>query len=130
MRKLLALSPALFLLCACSAFRRGGSVPSRELAVTFQSRVYALSKTPDPDFEMTFPDLAARSQASVSRMVDVPPDAGFGYTLAPKGAVYPFSEVEVACVIREKYAARYGKDICSAFLTDLAKRVAEMVKDR
>ena len=38
-------------------------------------------------------------------------EIGFTYSLAPKGAVYPFSEIEVSCIMQEKYARRSGR-IC------------------
>ena len=117
----------LFALGACSAFKSGASTPARERAVVFQTRLYALSNTPDPDLEVALPDIVAESHNDAFKKADAPADAGFSYTLAPKGAVYPFSAMEVACVIREKYASRYGTKLCSAFFSDLGRKIKDIL---
>ena len=113
----------LCLLSACSALKPGAPAPARERAVVFQTRVYALSKTPDSDLEIALPDIVAESYYYASKKAGAPADAGFSYTLAPKGAVYPFSEMEVSCVVREKYASRYGTELCSAFFGHLDRQI-------
>ena len=120
---------AIFLLAlgACSALKPGAPAPAGERAVVFQTRLYALSKTPDPDLETALPDIIAESHNYAFKKADAPADAGFSYTLAPKGAVYPFSEMEVGCVIREKYASRYGTELCSAFFSDLDIKIINIL---
>jgi hypothetical protein len=127
--RFLVLPAALVALCSCAA-RQGAPVPARELAAVVQTRVFALSRTPDPDLELALPDLAGLSYAYVVYTMTVPPDSGFTYTLSPKGAIYPFSQVEINCSMRKKFAERYGEEICSAFLSDLGKRIAQTIKDR
>ncbi|OGR57865.1 MAG: hypothetical protein A2X34_01950 [Elusimicrobia bacterium GWC2_51_8] len=112
-----------FLFCACGSVRPGASVQSRDLAVVFQTRRYALSKTPDPELETALPGIVSASHDYAFKRTAAPADAGFSYTLAPKGAVYPFSEMEVSCVIRDKYASRYGGELCSSFFSDLARKI-------
>ena len=120
---------ALLALGACAAPKPGAPAPARERAVVFQTRNYPLSKIPDPELEIALPDLLAQSyDSALKKAADAPTDAGFSYTLSPKGAVYPFSEVEVSCVIREKYASRYGAEICAAFYSALDKIIKNTVK--
>ena len=120
---------ALLALGACAVPKPGAPAPARERAVDFQTRNYALSKIPDPELEAALPDLLAQSyDFALKRSADAPAEAGFSYTLSPKGAVYPFSEVEVSCVIREKYASRYGPGLCSAFFSALDKKIKNAVK--
>ncbi|HAH31882.1 MAG TPA: hypothetical protein DCL44_06160 [Elusimicrobia bacterium] len=127
MKKLLA---ALLVLGACAAPKPGEPAPARDQAVVFKTHNYVFSKTPDPDLETALPDLVAQSYDSACETLpDAPSEAGFSYTLAPKGAVYPFSEVEVACVIREKYASRYGEELCSAFFSALGKKIKSGLKN-
>lgn len=117
----------LLALGACSALKPGAPAPARERAVVFQTRLYALSKTPDPGLEIALPDMVAESHNYAFKKANAPADAGFSYTLAPKGAVYPFSEIEVACVIRKKYASRYGAELCSAFFSNLARKIKNIL---
>lgn len=117
----------LLVLGACGALKPGAPVHVRERAVVFQTRLYALSKTPDSDLEIALPGIVAESHNYVFKKADAPADAGFSYTLAPKGAVYPFSEMEVACVIREKYASRYGAELCSAFFSNLGRKIRNIL---
>ncbi|HCE97228.1 MAG: hypothetical protein A2X34_10495 [Elusimicrobia bacterium GWC2_51_8] len=114
--------------CACSAPEPGAPAPARERAVVFKTRLYALSKTSDPDLEIALPDIVAESHNYAFKKAGAPADAGFSYTLAPRGAVYPFSEMEVACVIREKYASRYGAKLCSVFFFDLGKKIKNILQ--
>jgi len=74
------------------------------------------------------PDIVAESHNYAFKKAGAPADAGFSYTLAPRGAVYPFSEMEVACVIREKYASRYGAKLCSVFFFDLGKKIKNILQ--
>ena len=113
---------------ACSASRPGDPAPARERAMVFQTRRYALSKIPDSGLEAALPELVSQSHDYAFKNADAPADAGFSYTLAPKGAIYPFSEMEVSCIIREKYASRYGAGLCSAFFSSLGVKIKDILK--
>ena len=119
----------LLALGACSALKPGAPAPARERAVVFQTRSYQLSKIPDPDLETALPGIVGESHSYAFKKTAAPAAAGLSYTLTPKGAVYPFSEVEVSCVIREKYASRYGAGFCSAFFSDLDRKIKDILKN-
>ena len=120
---------ALAALAACAGPRPSGVAPQPQAGpgapTVFEKRVFKLVKTPDPDLELALEGLLSgaydaalqkHSEASLA-------DAGFTYSMAPKGAVYPFSAIEVSCILREKYAARRGPELCGFFFAELDARV-------
>ena len=87
---------------------------SRQRAVVHASRTYALGKVPDQEREQVFQDLLAAAHAAALKKLGGAAEIGFSYSLAPKGAVYAFSEVEVSCLIKKADTFR-GKQLCSDF---------------
>ena len=72
--------------------------------------------------------LSASYDAAVKNHAgDRPMETGFTYSLAPRGAVYPFSEIEVSCIIQEKYARRSGPEICGDFFRELDVKIKRAV---
>lgn len=98
-------------------------------AIVFEKRTFKLVKTPDPDLEAALEGLLSASYGVAVRnhVGDKPMEIGFTYSLAPKGAVYPFSEIEVSCIMQEKYARRSGPEICGDFFTELDVRIKKAV---
>lgn len=45
--------------------------------------------------------------------------AGFVYKIIPKGIVNPYSEVQVACLVQNKYSGKYGKKLCNKFFKSI-----------
>ncbi|MBI4349866.1 MAG: hypothetical protein HY550_00355 [Elusimicrobia bacterium] len=127
------LFPALFL-CACAApepaaQRRLEEPSGPGAAIVFEKRLFKLVRTPDPDLEAALEGFLSASYDTAVRnhAGDKPMDTGFTYSLAPKGAVYPFSEIEVSCIMQEKYARRSGPAICGDFFRDLEARLKRAV---
>jgi hypothetical protein len=134
----LSLKPALL---AALALAAGCAVPQPEeaarpqapapksAAIVFEKRTFKLVKTPDPELEAALePMLTDSFDAAVkNHSGDNPLEIGFAYSLAPKGAVYPFSEIEVSCIMQEKYARRRGPELCGFFFSDLDKRILKAV---
>lgn len=121
------------LACACAAPGPVGQKQEQPsgpgAAIAFEKRLFKLVKTPDPDLEASLEgllsasyDLAVRNHAG-----DRPMEIGFTYSLAPKGAVYPFSEIEVSCIMQEKYARRSGPEICGDFFRELDVKIKKAV---
>jgi len=108
--KLLLPVIALFFGCGC-VFLKSRTPAPRQSALTHSARTYSLGKVPDQDRERAFQDLLAAAQARAARGDSA---AGFSYSLAPKGAVYPFSEVEVVCLVQRSDSGS-GDDLCSDF---------------
>lgn len=128
-----ALLLSFTLACACAApgpTGRSEEQPSGPgAAIVFEKQLFKLVKTPDPDLEASLEgllsasyDLAVRNHAG-----DKPMEIGFTYSLAPKGAVYPFSEIEVSCIMQEKYARRSGPEICGDFFRELDVKIKKAV---
>jgi hypothetical protein len=138
------LLPAFFisvpaaLLCACSAPQPDapgqlqGQFSGSSTATVFEKRTFKLVKTPDPDLEAALEGLLSSGyDAAVSKHAgDNPMDIGFTYSLAPKGAVYPFSEIEVSCILQERYAARSGVKLCGDFFSELDARIKQAVSGK
>ncbi len=104
---------ALLLFWGCASPGRPAAPLTRHQAMVHASRTYALGKIPDQDREQAFQDLLAAAYASALKRSGSP-EIGFSYSMAPKGAVYAFSEVEVSCLIKETDAA-WGGRLCSDF---------------
>lgn len=128
MRALKAALPlAALLACGCAApgAPSGGPVPGEapsgpSAAVAHEKRLFKLSKTPSPGIEAGLQDAvdAAFAGAVKKHSGEKPMDIGFTYTMAPKGAIFPFSEVEVACVIQEKHRGKAAR-LCRDFFEGL-----------
>lgn len=126
---------AAALLCSCTAPARqaGHGRAAHEkpagpgAAVVFEKQTFKLSKTPDPDVDAGLQNAldAAFGAAVKNHSGEKPMDIGFTYTVAPKGAVYPFSEVEVACIMQEKYRGK-GEKLCSDFFGELQPRLKKL----
>jgi len=92
---------------------QGNTPSSRQQAVSHSTRVYVLGKVPDQEREQAFQDLLSSAQAAAAKRGGGP-ETGFSYSLAPRGAVYPFSEVEVVCLV-QKADSSLGDALCSDF---------------
>jgi hypothetical protein len=129
--KLPALCLAAALLAACGAPRPAGRTPAQasSAAVVFQKKVFKLAKTPDPELEASLEGLlsAGYDLAVKNHSGDKPMEIGFTYSVSPRGAVYPFSEIEVSCIMQEKYSRRYGPELCRDFFGEVGARVRRAV---
>ncbi len=132
--ELLPLCLAAALLAACGAPRPAGEtpVPARGAAVVFQKKVFKLVKTPDPELEASLEGLLSASYdvAVKNHSGDKPMEIGFTYSVSPRGAVYPFSEIEVSCIMQERYSRRYGPELCRDFFGEVGARVRRAVAGR
>lgn len=101
-------------------------------ASVFEKRVFKLVKTPDPDLEAALEGMLSSSyDAAVKKHSgDDPMKIGFTYSVSPKGAVYPFSEIEVDCIMQEKYARRHGPRLCADFFGELEGKLKTAVDGR
>ncbi|MDA8244888.1 MAG: hypothetical protein M0025_12320 [Elusimicrobia bacterium] len=101
-------------------------------AAVFEKRTFALVKVPDPDLEMALESILSDSHAAAMRRYsgDSPLEIGFTYSMAPRGAVYPFSEIEVSCIMQQKYASRKGPELCSGFFSELDARIKKALAAR
>ena len=130
----LALCFTAALLAACGAPRPAGQTPAqvRSAAVVFQKKVFKLVKTPDPELEASLEGLLSASYdvAVKNHSGDKPMEIGFTYSVSPRGAVYPFSEIEVSCIMQEKYSRRYGPELCRDFFGEVGARVRRAVAGR
>jgi len=132
---LLPLAAALLAGCAAPEAPRGpqAQAPSGPgAAMVFEKRTFKLVRIPDPELEAALEGLLTDSYnaAVKDHAGDNPMDIGFTYSLAPKGAVYPFSEIEVSCILQEKYARRKGAELCGYFFTQLDGKIRKAVAGR
>ena len=122
--------------CAVPQAANGPASPAapspRSAAVVFEKRVFKLLKTPDPELEASLEGMLSDSfdAAVKNHSGDNPLDIGFAYSLAPHGAVYPFSEIEISCLMQEKYARRRGPELCGYFFDDLGARITKALAGR
>ncbi len=83
-------------------------------AIVQSTRIYELGRDPDQQREQAFQDLLAAAHAVALEKRGASPATGSSYSLAPKGAVYPFSKVEVACLVQRADASK-AKALCREF---------------
>ncbi|HNW43857.1 MAG TPA: hypothetical protein PKI19_05080 [Elusimicrobiales bacterium] len=129
---------ALLAACAASGPGSGPGPEQKKLpagpgaAVVFEKRVFKLSKNPNPALEAALGDyLTAGYQAAVKNLSgEKPGEIGFTYSLAPKGATYPFSEIEVSCIMQEKYARGNGPALCGDFFQELDRQLQGALKKK
>lgn len=134
MRRASALCLAAALLAACAGPRvgTGKPAPGPGAAVVFQKKTFKLVKTPDPDLEASLEGMLLSSYEAAVRehSGDKPLEIGFTYSISPRGAVYPFSEIEVSCIMQERYAKRSGPQLCGDFFRELGVKVKRAVAAR
>ena len=128
MKKILCVPAVLFFFAACVGSGRPGAPVSRQSAVVQAGRTYTLGKVPDQEREQAFQDLLEKAHAGALKNYDGAAEIGFSYSLAPKGAVYTFSEVEVSCLIK-KADASSGKKLCADFFKAVDAGLKNIVKD-
>lgn len=121
--KLLSVFLCAALLCSCSYGVRpyGVEKPSGPgAAVVFEKQTFKLSKTPNQDLEASLePALSASYQFAVKKHSgEKPMEIGFTYSMTPRGATYPFSEIEISCIMQGKYLQK-GARLCADFFQEL-----------
>lgn len=106
-------------LAACAQPRQAGeaAAPPSDLAVTVETREYAVTPSHDQEREDAFMAVLAAAGDQAAHGAGM--DTGFNYTVKPAGAVYPFSKVEIGCRVRGRHAAGRGKAACSDFFSVL-----------
>ncbi|MDQ7772919.1 MAG: hypothetical protein RDU13_05275 [Elusimicrobiales bacterium] len=109
-------------LAACAQPREAsGDAPPSDLAVTVETREYAVTPVHDQEREDAF--MAVLAAAGDQAASGAGMDTGFSYTVKPAGAIYPFSKVEIGCRVRGRHAAGRGKAACSEFFSVLDVRL-------
>ncbi|HBA61472.1 MAG TPA: hypothetical protein DCZ92_11790 [Elusimicrobia bacterium] len=127
----LCLALAAALLAACSGSRQPSEKSAGPGAASvFEARTFKLSKTPDPDLEAALGDVLSGAYQAVVKdhYGDDPMKIGFTYSMTPRGAVYPFSEIEVACIMQDKYARSKGPGLCGGFFKEVDLRVKKALE--
>lgn len=127
---------ALLVLAGCAGGRIEGTRPAADIpsgpsaATVFENRTFKLSKTPDPELELALEGILSSSyEAAVNRYSGGDPmDIGFTYSMSPKGAIYPFSEIEVSCIMQQKYAGKKGPALCADFFAGVTARIKEALE--
>jgi len=96
-------------------------------AVMFEKQSFQLSKTPNQTVEDGFQPALDEAYNEALRNYGGAADAGFTYSMRPSGAVYPFSEVEVSCIVQKKYETD-GKKLCGDFFAALHQSLDKLLE--
>lgn len=116
-------------LCGCSG-RRDSFIPvPSQQALAQEVRTYALGREPDQEREQAFQDLLAAAHAEAMVRRDASPETGLSYSLSPRGTVYPFSEVEVVCLVKRADSSQ-GKALCGEFFKAVNAGLARVIAPR
>jgi hypothetical protein len=116
-------------LWGCSVARNLISSVPRQQAMTHSMHTYTLGREPDQDREQAFQALLETAHAAALVKRGASPDTGLSYSLSPKGAVYPFSEVEIACLV-QKADAGQGKALCKEFFKAVDEGFRKIIEPR
>lgn len=89
-------------------------------AIIFEKQEFALSKKVNLELQEGFQkilDIAYKKTVDAHSEED-PREIGFIYSMKPTGAINPFAEVEVSCIIQERHQKK-GQDYCGTFFAAL-----------
>jgi len=126
--KLFFTAAALVVLWGCAGTKGPDGSSPRQRAVVNSSRTYALGRVPDQEREQAFQDLLEAARSEAVKKHGEASEIGFAYSLSPKGAVYPFSEVEVSCLM-QKADASEGEKLCSDFFSAVDAGYKKIIGD-
>ena len=89
-------------------------------AIVFEKQEFALSKKPDPELQAGFQKILdiAYKKAMETDEEEGQQKIGFMYSWRPTGAINPFSEVEVSCIIQERHL-KQGGELCGKYFAAL-----------
>jgi len=125
----------LLFLVSCSSFNSekntisGRNSNENKKIVTFKSKEYFLSKTSNYAIEQDFQKIVEDSFSSVFTKLDFDIKKSFSYIINPKGGIYPFSRVEVRCLVREDLSSKKANEICSSFFEFIDKKYDILKKE-
>jgi len=116
-------------LCGCSG-RRDSSLPEPSQQALAQAvRNYALGREPDQAREQAFQALLEAAHAAAMTRRGASPETGLSYSLSPRGTVYPFSEVEVVCLVKRADSSQ-GKALCREFFNAVDAGLDQVIAPR
>lgn len=100
-------------------------------AIVFEKQSFFLSKTPDVELEEKFQSVLDSSftTAVYNHSGDNPMAIGFTYSMRLTGAIYPFSEVEVSCIIQRNYSD-LGAELCGDFFKSLQTGLKDLKENK
>ncbi len=112
---------AIFSGCFNRADLNEASVKKNE-AIIAKSRNYILENPTDySEIEGFNEKILEAYKRTISTTLWAKFRAGFVYKIIPKGVINPFSEIEVECLVRNKYSRRYGIKLCDKFFKNIEK---------
>lgn len=97
--------------------------------IIYKSKEYFLSKTPNYNLEQDFQKIVEDSYLSVFEKLNFDVKKSFSYLINPKGAFYPFSRVEVSCLVREDLNETKAYEICGEFFKNIDKKYEILKKE-
>ncbi|MEA3307773.1 MAG: hypothetical protein U9Q34_08315 [Elusimicrobiota bacterium] len=91
-------------------------------AVVLKSENYILADSVDYNSIADFNENILKAYKKTISNIDTADfQAGFVYKIIPKGIVNPFSKVEVACLVQNKYSGKFGIKLCNKFFKNIEK---------
>lgn len=95
----------------------------------YKSKEYFLTKTPNYFIEQDFNKIVEDSFLSVYNNMDFEIKKSFSYLINPKGASYPFSRVEVNCLVREDLSSTTANELCKLFFDRIDRKYKNLKKE-
>ena len=89
-------------------------------AVVAKSENYILANPTDYNEIADFNENVLKAyKQTISNTISEDFKTGFIYKIIPKGIVNPFSKVEVACLVQNKYSGKYAIKLCNKFFKNI-----------
>ena len=89
-------------------------------AVAIKSENYILANPTDYNEIADFNEKVLKAyKQTISNTISEDFKTGFIYKIIPKGIVNPFSKVEVACLVQNKYSGKYAIKLCNKFFKNI-----------
>lgn len=88
------------------------------------SKKYSLSKKQNYELEEKFKTAVENAYLETYSHYNI----NFVYTISPEGTIYPFSDVDIRCIIQSPTTSQKVKDVCIHFFKILDSKV-EKIKE-
>lgn len=98
-----------------------------DLAVEIASKKYPLGAKATSNDLSDFQKVLDKSYLSVFEDYS---KVGFTYMLSPAGSVNPLSEINIKCMISERFSDDNGKEVCDKFFGNITNLYTEFLRQK
>ena len=106
--------------CVFNKKNLNNSVVKGNSAIVAKSENYILADPKDYNKIADFNEKILKAyKRTISSAIFFDFKTGFVYKIIPKGIINPYSEVQVECLVQNKYSGKYGEKLCNKFFKNI-----------